>query len=35
MIKKGLKVSFYTIAIVAVGVPMSMATWVALALVGF
>jgi hypothetical protein len=35
MIRKGLKISLYSIAIAAVGLPMSMATWVALALVGY
>jgi len=32
---KGLKISLATLAIVAVGIPMSMATWVALALMGY
>lgn len=35
MIAKGLKISLATIAIAAVGIPMSMATWIALALIGY
>jgi hypothetical protein len=34
-VQKGLKISLYSIAILAVGLPMSMATWVALALIGY
>lgn len=34
-LNKGLKISLYSIAIAAVGLPMSMATWVALALIGY
>ncbi|MGO9360466.1 MAG: hypothetical protein ACLP1D_22805 [Xanthobacteraceae bacterium] len=32
---KGLKISLATIAIAGIGIPMSMATWVALALIGY
>jgi hypothetical protein len=32
---KGLKISLATVAIAAIGIPMSMATWVALALIGY
>ncbi len=31
----GLRISLYTVAIAAIGVPTSMATWVALALIGY
>jgi len=34
-INRGLKVSLYSIAIAGVGVPVTMATWVALALIGY
>jgi hypothetical protein len=34
-INKGLKVSLYSVAIAGIGVPVSMATWVALALIGY
>jgi hypothetical protein len=35
MLHKGLKISLATLAIVGIGIPMSMATWVALALIGY
>jgi hypothetical protein len=35
MIAKGLKISLAGLAIAAIGIPMSMATWVALALIGY
>lgn len=35
MLKTGLKISLYSVAIAIVGVPMSMAAWVALALIGY
>jgi hypothetical protein len=35
MIKKGVKYSLYSIVIAGIGVPASMATWIALALIGY
>jgi len=35
MLKAGLKISLYSVVIAAVGLPMSMAAWVALALIGY
>jgi hypothetical protein len=35
MLKAGLKFSLYSVAIAVVGLPVSMAAWVALALIGY
>ncbi len=35
MIQKGLKVSLYSLGAAVIGVPVSMAAWVALALIGY
>jgi hypothetical protein len=35
MLSKGLKISLATLAIAGIGIPMSMVTWVALALIGY